>query len=46
MATTSSGVIPVRRSRHQQSGTLVENARIDIRYPISIGIFAFFALAR
>jgi hypothetical protein len=42
---TSSGAIPIRQSRHRRSGTLLENARIDIRYPISIGIFAFLALA-
>jgi hypothetical protein len=41
---TSSGAISMRRSRHRRSGTLLESARIDIRYPISIGIFAFFAL--
>jgi hypothetical protein len=42
---TSSGAIPVRRTRHRRSGTLLESARIDIRYPISFGIFALFALA-
>jgi hypothetical protein len=41
---TSSGAISMRRSRHRRSGTLLESARIDIRYPISIGVFAFFAL--
>jgi hypothetical protein len=35
----------VHRTRHRQSGTLLESARIDIRYPMSIGVFALFALA-
>jgi hypothetical protein len=39
----SSGAISMRRSR-RRSGTLLESARVDVRYPISIGIFAFFAL--
>jgi hypothetical protein len=42
--TTSSGAISMRRSRRRRSGTLLESARIDIRYPVSMGIFAFFAL--
>jgi hypothetical protein len=41
---TSSGAISVRRSRRRRSGRLLESARIDVRYPISIGVFAFFAL--
>jgi hypothetical protein len=40
----ASSAIPVHRTRRRRSGTLLESARIDIRYPMSIGIFALFAL--
>lgn len=42
---TSSGTIPARRSRRRRSGTLLEGARIDIRYPLSVGVFALLAMA-
>ena len=41
---TGTAAMPARRTRHRRSGSLAESARIDTRYPDSIGIFAFFAL--
>jgi hypothetical protein len=41
---TGTAAMPARRTRHRRSGSSVERARIDTRYPVSIGIFAFFAL--
>ena len=41
---TGTAAMPAGRTRHRRSGSSVERARIDTRYPVSIGVFAFFAL--